>query len=195
MISSHPGTRQTDSYKLRTEQRFLTDGFYLWAEHQSSGLSGARNQVVVNHFNAKGKWNCFLTKMQDSSCGNSSVCLEFSHGAYRRARARPFDTRGWIRVRAQSRDLPDIYKYLVCYRPAPASPPTLHINTDPDDRSDNSPTTLYGPRENFCDSGEPIKTLKQWWLQSKYVLCFQFPQITSLLAAARETIWFYDPFT
>ncbi len=171
MISSHPGSRQTDSYKLRTEQRFLTDGFYLWAEHQSSGLSGARNQVVVNHFNAKGKWNCFLTKMQDSSCGNSSVCLQFSHGAYRRARARPFDTRGLIRVRAHSRDLPDIYKYLVCYRPAPASPPTLHINTDPDDRSDNSPTTLYGLREN-CDSGTN-KNIKTTMITIQ--ICFMFP--------------------
>ena len=99
--------------------------------------------------------------MQDLSCGNGSVCLEFSHGPYRRARPRPFDTQGLIRVRAHSRDLPDIYKYLVCYSPAPASPPTVHINTDPDDRSDNSPTIpLSMVREN-CDSGEPIKTLKQ----------------------------------
>ena len=186
MISSHPGSRQTDSYKLRTEQRFLTDGFYLWAEHQSSGLSGARNQVVVNHFNAKGKWNCFLTKMQDSSCGNSSVCLQFSHGAYRRARARPFDTRGLIRVRAHSHRLPDIYKYLVSYSPAPCSPPLSPLILHWSDNSQWSEETVIR---------EPIKTLKQRWLQSKYVLCFQFPQITSLLAAARETIWFYDPFT
>ena len=53
---------------------------------------------------------------------------------------RPFDTRGLIRAERDS----DIYKYLVCYSPAPASPPTLHINTDPDDRSDNSPTSLNG---------------------------------------------------
>lgn len=99
--------------------------------------------------------------MQDLSCGNGSVCLEFSHGAYRRARARPFDTQGLIRVRAHSGDLPDIYKYLVCYSPAPASPPTVHINTDPDDRSDNSPTPLLSMVRKNCDSGEPIKTLKQ----------------------------------
>lgn len=120
MISS--SSRPNRQIATSWEQRFLTDGFYLWLSTSHQGVwnpqSGCRQS-----FQCEGKWNCFLTKMQDLSCGNSSVCLEFSHGAYRRARATPFDTRGLIRVRAHSHRLPDIYKYLVSYSPAPCSPP------------------------------------------------------------------------